>query len=133
MPDLTKFKVNSPALMASMILISGGCFHKGNKVTIMSFFLFATPITSTLNAKRHIYYCYIQVCQVIGHKCAITNAYSFEKNIINIKKNNKSNYSNSVGSSKCLYSLLMSYFNYEICPKGLTSKLTHKFLLRAIS
>lgn len=40
MPDFKTFKVNSPALMASMILISGGCFHKENKVMIIAFFLF---------------------------------------------------------------------------------------------
>lgn len=39
MSDLKTFKVNSPALMASMILISGGCFHKTNKEIIMSIFV----------------------------------------------------------------------------------------------
>lgn len=32
--------------MASMILISGGCFHKGNKAIIMPFFLFLSPCNS---------------------------------------------------------------------------------------
>lgn len=53
MPDLKTFKVNSPALMASMILISGGCFHKGNKVIIMSFFSVPLYLQPQLIPKTH--------------------------------------------------------------------------------
>lgn len=43
MPDLKTFKVNSPALMASMSLITAACFHKGEQGHFYVFF-FSVPL-----------------------------------------------------------------------------------------